>query len=105
VILAGVKTVTLHDTEVVQLRDLGSQFYLSEENIGDNRATACQAKLQELNTAVAVSATTQDLDDVFLAGFDVRGIFTLQAVPQQSSLLAPPGSAVSCMTSGDQCAG
>jgi ubiquitin-activating enzyme E1 len=71
-ILAGVKAVTLHDTETVQLRDLGSQFYLSEDNVGGNRASACQAKLQELNTAVAVSATTQDLSDAFLASFDVR---------------------------------
>lgn len=72
VILAGVKTVTLHDPEVVQLQDLGSQFYLSEADIGANRASACQAKLQELNTAVAVSATTEELTDAFLASFDVR---------------------------------
>lgn len=90
-ILAGVKTVTLHDTEVVQLRDLGSQFYLSEEDIGANRASACQAKLQELNTAVAVTATAQDLDDGFLAGFDVRGIVSLQAVPQLPRFTSPPG--------------
>lgn len=72
VILAGVKTVTLHDTEAAQLPDLGSQFYLDEADIGANRASACQAQLQELNTAVAVTATAQELTDAFLATFDVR---------------------------------
>lgn len=72
VILAGVKTVTLHDAEAVQLPDLGAQFYLTEADVGANRAAACQAKLQELNTAVAVAATSEELTDAFLATFDVR---------------------------------
>jgi ubiquitin-activating enzyme E1 len=71
VILAGVKAVTLHDTEAVQLADLGAQFYLMEADVGANRAAACQAKLQELNTAVAVTASAEELSDAFLRTFDV----------------------------------
>ena len=37
VILSGVKSVTLHDTENVSMADLGSQFFLRESDIGINR--------------------------------------------------------------------
>lgn len=42
VILAGVKSVTLHDRAEVTLRDLGAQFYLGEGDVGRNRAEACR---------------------------------------------------------------
>ncbi len=42
VILAGVKSITLHDRAEVALRDLGAQFYLSEADVGRNRAEACR---------------------------------------------------------------
>ena len=58
-ILAGVKAVTLQDAEPVALADLGAQFYLSEADVGKNRAEACAARLQELNPAVAVSVVTE----------------------------------------------
>ena len=35
VILGGVKSVTLHDNAVCQIADLGSQFYLTEADIGE----------------------------------------------------------------------
>lgn len=34
VILGGVKSVTLHDDALCQIADLGSQFYLTEADIG-----------------------------------------------------------------------
>ena len=37
VILSGVKSVPLHDTEKVEVADLGSQFFLRESDIGANR--------------------------------------------------------------------
>ena len=58
VILAGVKSVTLHDTGNVDLLDLSSQFYFTEGDIGKNRALAYVEKLKELNTAVDVTATS-----------------------------------------------
>jgi len=63
--------VTIHDTKAVEIRDLGAQFYLSQEDVGQNRAEACREKLQELNTAVEVAATTQDLTADFIGGFQV----------------------------------
>lgn len=71
VILAGVRSVTIHDTKATELRDLSAQFYLTEADVGKNRAEACKDKLQELNTAVAVQASSAALDDAFLKGFQV----------------------------------
>jgi ubiquitin-activating enzyme E1 len=42
VILAGVKSVTVHDRAEVSLRYLGAQFYLEESDVGRNRAEACK---------------------------------------------------------------
>ena len=72
-ILAGVKAVTVHDTADVRIQDLSSQFYLSEASVGANRASACKDKLQELNTAVAVSASTADLTERFISQYQVSG--------------------------------
>ena len=63
----------MHDTRAVERRDLGSQFYLTEEDFGKNRAEACRDRLQELNTAVAVVASTADLTEDFLRQFQVGG--------------------------------
>lgn len=37
VILGGVKSVTLHDDAVCKLADLGSQFYLTEADVGERQ--------------------------------------------------------------------
>ena len=37
VILSGVKSVTLHDSIICKVEDLGSQFYLSHADIGKNK--------------------------------------------------------------------
>eukprot|EP00249_Psilotum_nudum_P022864 c28665_g1_i1 orf=405-3575(+) len=71
VILAGVKSVTLHDTGVVKLWDLASHFFLSESDIGRNRALASVEKLQELNTSVLVSTNTDEITEDLLSSFQV----------------------------------
>ncbi|KAG2427387.1 hypothetical protein HYH02_014607 [Chlamydomonas schloesseri] len=71
VILAGVRSVTVHDTAKVVLTDLSAQFYLTEQDVGRNRAEACREKLQELNTGVAVHAATGELGDAFVRQFQV----------------------------------
>lgn len=72
IILGGVKSVTVHDTEVATIEDLSSQYYLSEEDVGTkNRATACVEKLAELNNYVKVTSSTQELTDEFLQQFQV----------------------------------
>ena len=49
IILGGVKSVTLHDECNAVMADLSSQFYLSEDDIGKNRAVVSLNKLAELN--------------------------------------------------------
>ncbi|CAI9097290.1 OLC1v1033679C1 [Oldenlandia corymbosa var. corymbosa] len=68
-ILAGVKSVTLHDVGNVELWDLSGNFIFSEDDVGNNRALASVQKLQELNNAVTVSAITTDLTKEQLSGF------------------------------------
>jgi len=68
VILSGVKAVTLHDTQPVEKADLGAQFFLREEDVGTNRATATFQRAAELNSYVALNAETGDLtEDLILA--------------------------------------
>jgi len=54
VILSGVKAVTLHDTEQVEVADLGDQFFLRESDIGTNRAAATFQRATELNSYVTM---------------------------------------------------
>ncbi|KAG9340322.1 hypothetical protein JZ751_021774 [Albula glossodonta] len=71
VILGGVKSVTLHDQGVAEWRDLSSQFYLREEDLGKNRAEVSQPRLAELNSYVPVSAYTGPLTDEYLSNLQV----------------------------------
>ena len=64
VILAGVKGVTIQDASACELADLGAQFYLSEADVGKNRAEACAAKLQELNPPSRTVNTGEITDDL-----------------------------------------
>lgn len=71
VILAGVKSVGLLDNTPTSYADLGSQFYLSEGDIGKPRAEACASKLAELNPYVPVSVVTSELTADTVAGYRV----------------------------------
>ncbi|EFJ51834.1 hypothetical protein VOLCADRAFT_79505 [Volvox carteri f. nagariensis] len=71
VILAGVRSVTVHDAVTVTMTDLSAQFYLAEQDVGRNRAEACRDKLQELNTSVAVHAAAGPLTNEFIKKFHV----------------------------------
>lgn len=71
-ILAGVKSVTLHDEGTVELWDLSSGFIFSEEDVGKNRALASVTKLQELNNSVIISTLTSELTKEQLSNFQVH---------------------------------
>lgn len=71
VILGGVKSVTLHDTKNTTVRDLSTQFFLTSDDVGTNRATACHSRVAELNTYVPISASTSPLTEEFLKKFRV----------------------------------
>ncbi|RZC26317.1 Ubiquitin-activating enzyme E1 2 isoform A [Glycine soja] len=68
-ILAGVKSVTLHDEGNVELWDLSSNFVFSENDVGKNRAEASVGKLQELNNAVVVLTLTTKMTKEQLSNF------------------------------------
>ncbi|XP_066919835.1 ubiquitin-like modifier-activating enzyme 1 [Clytia hemisphaerica] len=71
IILAGVKSVTIHDPEQCSIEDLSSQYYLSEKDIGKNRAQVSVENLSELNTYVPVTVHEGELTDNFLTKFQV----------------------------------
>eukprot|EP00271_Cylindrocystis_brebissonii_P015800 TRINITY_DN38822_c0_g1_i1.p1 TRINITY_DN38822_c0_g1~~TRINITY_DN38822_c0_g1_i1.p1 ORF type:complete len:1057 (+),score=227.94 TRINITY_DN38822_c0_g1_i1:231-3401(+) len=75
VILAGVKSVALHDSGVVGIADLSAHFYLSEADIGKNRAEACADRLAELNKAVAVRVVTEEITQELLGHYQAA-VFT-----------------------------
>ena len=52
--------------------DSHSQYYLSEADVGKNRASVCVEKLAELNNYVKVTPSTVELTDDFLKQFQVR---------------------------------
>ena len=70
VILAGVKNVTIQDTKNTEMYDLASNFYLTEESIGKNRALESFHQLSNLNEYVTVSAKTDDLTEDFIKNYN-----------------------------------
>ncbi|XP_050532639.1 ubiquitin-like modifier-activating enzyme 1 [Daktulosphaira vitifoliae] len=71
IILGGVKSVTLHDTTLCTYSDLSSQFYLSKNDIGKNRAVISCPKLAELNSYVSVESYTCELTEDYIKKFKV----------------------------------
>lgn len=71
VILAGVKSVTLHDQQNCEIADLSSQFYVTEASIGQNRAEVSCGQLSELNHYVPTTSYTGELTEEFLKNFSV----------------------------------
>lgn len=63
IILGGIKSLTLHDSNDCTVRDLSSQFYLNKCCIGRNRAESCIKQLSELNNYVAINILTGDLSE------------------------------------------
>ncbi|OMJ10390.1 Ubiquitin-activating enzyme E1 1 [Smittium culicis] len=55
VALAGVKSVTLFDPTPTTIQDLGTQFFLTEQDIGKPRAITTANRLSELNPYVAIN--------------------------------------------------
>mgnify|MGYP000926696280 CR=1 FL=1 len=60
IVLSGVKQLILHDDKKTTYRDLSGQFFLSDIDIGKNRAIASIDKIQQLNYYVKVTSTHLD---------------------------------------------
>lgn len=53
-ILSGVKEIQILDENSCEINELGSNFFISEKNIGERRDNSCLQKLKELNSYVSV---------------------------------------------------
>ena len=71
VVLGGVKSMTLHDPEPVQISDLSAQFFLREDDVGKPRAAVTAPRLAELNQYVPVKENTAELTPEFVKQFGV----------------------------------
>jgi len=84
VILANVNSVTLHDSNNTSFADLNSHFYLSESDVGKNRAESCLAQLAELNPSVRVTTcTAEKLTDEIVAQ---HNLVVLLETPNQEAV-------------------
>jgi ubiquitin-activating enzyme E1 len=54
VTLGGVKSITIHDSQMLTHDDLATHYFASESDLGKNRAQCTQPHLAELNTYVPV---------------------------------------------------
>ncbi|KAH8702582.1 putative SUMO activating enzyme [Talaromyces proteolyticus] len=73
-VLAGVGSLTILDHEPVTEMDLGAQFFVSEETIGQNRAQAAAPQVRAMNPRVQLHIDTDDVrakSPEFFAAFDV----------------------------------
>lgn len=71
VALAGVKSISLYDPVAVTIDNLSSQFFLTENDIGQPRATVTQKKLAELNQYVPINTIEGELNESVIKNFQV----------------------------------
>ena len=60
-ILGGIQSLTILDSGIITDDDLGAQYFLRDEDVGQNRAVAATPRLQELNPRVSVIADTSNI--------------------------------------------
>jgi ubiquitin-like 1-activating enzyme E1 A len=60
-VLAGIKSITIIDHSTVEPTDLGAQFFVSESDIGANRAEAAAPHIRKLNPRVKVIVDAENI--------------------------------------------
>ena len=73
-VLAGVGCITILDGSPVTEADLGSGFFLSQEQVGQNRAQAASEAVKKLNPRVTVNVDAEGVKTKgpsYFAGFDL----------------------------------
>jgi len=72
-LLAGPHTVVVHDDEKAQMADLGTNFYLSDDDVkaGKSRAKACEAHLAEINPMTYFRVHSGPYKLEYLESYDV----------------------------------
>ncbi|XP_059175412.1 ubiquitin-like modifier-activating enzyme 6 [Physella acuta] len=63
IVLAGVKSITVQDPNICTVKDLGTQFFIRDEDVQSSkyRAEACCKHLAELNPYVSIMSIMQSL--------------------------------------------
>ncbi|PYH88446.1 hypothetical protein BO71DRAFT_403847 [Aspergillus ellipticus CBS 707.79] len=73
-VLAGIGSLTIIDHEPVKEEDLGAQFFINEEHLGQNRAQAAATSVRAMNPRVQLHIDTEDVhlkQPEYFAQFDV----------------------------------
>jgi ubiquitin-activating enzyme E1 len=71
-ILAGPHRVDIYDTTITEQRDLGANFYLTEQHVGTtSRADASVVKLRELNPYVKVDSVSDVITEDTCKDYDL----------------------------------
>jgi ubiquitin-like 1-activating enzyme E1 A len=73
-VLAGIHSLTVVDHAVVTESDLNAQFFISESDIGMNRAEAAAPNIRKLNPRVIVNVDQADIRTKtpdYFSGFDI----------------------------------
>lgn len=73
-VLAGIGSLTIVDDQIVTLPDLGAQFLLTEENVGQNRAQAAAESARKLNPRVKIFA---DPESIMTKGASYFSVFDI----------------------------
>ncbi|KAK7908626.1 DNA damage tolerance protein RHC31 [Apiospora marii] len=74
IVLAGIGSLTVVDDQLVTEADLGAQFFLTKEHLGQNRAQAASENIRKLNPRVQVFADAESImakGASYFAGFDI----------------------------------
>lgn len=71
-VLAGINSITIVDHELVTQSDLGAEFFITEADVGTNRAEAAAPQIRKLNPRVNVIV---DPTDIRSKGPDYFGAF------------------------------
>lgn len=71
IILVGVPAITLQDTNLTSFTDLSTQCFLTENDIGKNRAAQSLPKLKQLNPYVSLTLCEEVLTMKLVSEYDV----------------------------------
>eukprot|EP01091_Cochliopodium_minus_P000175 TRINITY_DN101_c0_g2_i1.p1 TRINITY_DN101_c0_g2~~TRINITY_DN101_c0_g2_i1.p1 ORF type:complete len:1026 (-),score=378.99 TRINITY_DN101_c0_g2_i1:76-3153(-) len=66
VVLMGIRKCTIYDNEKVEIRDLSSQFFLREGDVGKIRSEVVRPRLQELNDGCNLDVAKEINDEILL---------------------------------------
>ena len=84
-VISGPSELTIYDSNKVEISDLGSNFYLTEKNIGSRRDESVINKLRELNSYVKVNILDKEKEnkDIFLKSLINYNVIAITEILEQ----------------------